>query len=101
MQRSLVLESGDDAELLHQAKRVPLLPLLNDSSARNTVDGDSGNAKPLARRSNAQELPPMGTCSCPASDHVNIVSELVLHRSFGVRKSRKYAGKELLQRLAS
>lgn len=92
-----VPEFGNDTELLHQPKRVPLLPLLNDSPVRNAVDGDAGNAKPFARRSNAHELSSMGTSGRPPGDDVNIIGELVLYRSFGVRKGHEYSGKELPQ----
>src|SRR5215469_16231141 len=90
------LDCRHDTELLHQAEGVPLLPLLNDLSARDSMNGYASDGNALAGRSNAQEIASMSSSKLPSGDNVNIVRELVFHASFGIGKGRAYRVEELL-----
>lgn len=54
--------------MLHQTEGIPLLPLLDDFSAIDAVNGNTSDRYQLARWRDAHELSLMGSSSCPTGD---------------------------------
>ncbi len=89
------------AQLLHQAERVCLHPMLNYPAVDDTEDINNTQLNLFAGGRHAHVIAFMGPFKCFAGDYFVPLGDLVMNSSVQIRKGSQHHAKELFETLDS
>src|SRR5215210_3794335 len=95
----LLLRGRDGTDLLHQAQRIPVLPLLDDLAVFDAMDSDPSDSHFIACGSDAHQFALVRTLCPPTANNLLPLSYVVLQRYAQVGEGGTYRGDELSQTL--